>query len=150
VIAGKKATPYGAFLEREVVRLGLTERVVLTGEVSDGDRQWLYENCEAFAFPSLTEGFGFPVLEAMQCGKPVVMSRRTSLPEVAGDQGYFFDSFAATSMAAVYRDGVAAFAADPASPARARAHAARFSWAETARGYLGVYAGVLRSRKQAA
>ena len=150
VIAGKKATPYGAFLEREVVRLGLSERVVLTGEVSDGDRQWLYENCEAFAFPSLTEGFGFPVLEAMQCGKPVVMSRRTSLPEVAGDQGYFFDSFAAANMAAVYRDGVAAFAADPASPARARAHAARFSWAETARGYLGVYAGVLRSRQQAA
>jgi len=101
VIAGKKTTPYGEFLEREVVQRGLSGRVILQGEVSDGDRQWLYEHCEAFLFPSLTEGFGFPVLEAMQCGKPVFLSRRTSLPEVAGDLGFYFDGY---EPAAVYAD----------------------------------------------
>jgi len=83
VIAGKKATPYGAAIDREIARRGLGDRVKMRGEVSDGDRQWLYEHCEAFLFPSLAEEFGFPVLEAMQCGKPVFLSRAT-LPESTG------------------------------------------------------------------
>jgi glycosyltransferase involved in cell wall biosynthesis len=112
----------------------------MTGQVSDGDRQWLYEQCEAFVFPSLTEGFGFPVLEAMQCGKPVFMSRRTSLPEVGGSLGFYWDSFGAEHMAAVFRAGMAAVAG---MPGLARAHAAEFSWENAARGYLGVYRSVL-------
>ena len=91
VIAGKKATPYGAPIEQTILGRGLESRVFMPGEVSDGDRQWLYENCEAFFFPSLAEGFGFTVLEAMHCGKPVFMSRCTSLPEIAGEHGCFFD-----------------------------------------------------------
>ena len=143
VIAGKKTTPYGEFLEREVTQRGLTGRVILPGEVSDGDRQWLYEHCEAFLFPSLTEGFGFPVLEAMQCGKPVFLSRRTSLPEIAGDMGYYFDGYEPSELAAVYRDGMARYQADPAFATRLKDHAASFSWAATARGYCDVYAGLV-------
>jgi len=143
VIAGKKTTPYGEHLEREVARLGLAERVILPGEVSDGDRQWLYEHCEAFLFPSLTEGFGFPVLEAMQCGKPVFLSRRTSLPEIAGDLGFYFDGYEPEKLAAVYREGMARYQADPALATRLQEHAAGFSWAATARGYAEVYTGIL-------
>jgi glycosyltransferase involved in cell wall biosynthesis len=143
VIAGKKTTPYGEFLEREVAKRGLAGRVILPGEVSDGDRQWLYEQCEAFLFPSLTEGFGFPVLEAMQCGKPVFLSRRTSLPEIAGDMGFYFDRYEPAELAAVYRDGLTRCRADAAFAPRLKAHAAGFSWAATARGYAEVYAGVL-------
>lgn len=139
VVAGKKATPYGEFLEREVARKGLVDRVILPGEVSDADRQWLYEHCEAFLFPSLTEGFGFPVLEAMQCGKPVFVSRRTSLPEIASSHGFYFDAFDAASMAAAYWAGMAAFRADTGFAAKAQAHAAGFVWAETARGYVRLY-----------
>jgi len=143
VIAGKKTTPYGEHLEREVGRLGLAERVILPGEVSDGDRQWLYEHCEAFLFPSLTEGFGFPVLEAMQCGRPVFLSRRTSLPEIAGDLGFYFDGYEPAKLAAVYRDGLTRYQADPAFAMRLKDHAAGFSWGATARGYAEVYAGIL-------
>jgi len=143
VVAGKVATPYGAFLREEVARRGLGERVVLPGEVSDGDRQWLYENCEAFLFPSLAEGFGFPVLEAMQCGKPVFMSRATSLPEIAGDRGFFFDSYEGESLAAVYRAGMAEAARDPQFACRARAHADSFSWQATGRGYARIYGHLL-------
>jgi glycosyltransferase involved in cell wall biosynthesis len=121
----------------------LGERVILPGEVSDGDRQWLYEQCEAFLFPSLTEGFGFPVLEAMQCGKPVFVSRRTSLPEVAGDLGCYFDGYEPEALERAYRAGMARHRADPDMPRRLRAHAASFSWAATARGYADVYAGVV-------
>ena len=145
VIAGKKATPYGAFLEREVTRRGLEGRVTMPGEVSDGDRQWLYEHCAAFLFPSLTEGFGLPVLEAMQSGRPVFLSRATSLPEVAGPHGFYFDSFAAAAMAAVLEDGLRRFDADAAAGARLRRHAAGFSWAATAEGYARVYEQVIRA-----
>ena len=143
VIAGKKATPYGRFLEGEVARRGLGGRVILPGEVSDGDRQWLYEHCEAFLFPSLTEGFGLPVLEAMQCGRPVFVSRTTSLPEIAGGHGFYFDSYAADAMAAVLRDGLERFRGDPAAGERLRRHAAGFSWAATAAGYARVYERVI-------
>ena len=143
VIAGKKTTSYGEHLEREVVRRGLTERVILPGEVSDGDRQWLYEHCEAFLFPSLTEGFGLPVLEAMQCGKPVFLSRRTSLPEVAGELGFYFDAYDPAALAAVYRLGMATAQADPGFASRLKAHAAGFSWAATGKGYAAVYTAVI-------
>jgi len=143
VIAGKKTTPYGEFLEREVARRGLGGRVILPGEVSDEDRQWLYEHCEAFLFPSLTEGFGFPVLEAMQCGRPVFVSRRTSLPEVAGDLATYFDGYEPAALAAAYREGLARHRADPAAADRLKAHAAGFSWAATARRYADVYARVI-------
>jgi glycosyltransferase involved in cell wall biosynthesis len=143
VVAGKKETPYGEFLEREIGRLRLADRVILPGQVSDAHRQWLYEHCEAFLFPSLTEGFGFPVLEAMQCGKPVFTSRKTSLPEIVGDHGFYFDSYDAASMAEVFRGGMARFAADPTMAAAARAHAADFSWAKTVEGYVRVYEEVI-------
>lgn len=143
VIGGKKATPYGDYLEREVAARRLGDRVALPGEVSDADRQWLYENCEAFLFPSLTEGFGFPVLEAMLCGKPVFMSRRTSLPEIAGDHGYFFDAYDGDALAAAYWSGMGRYHSDPAAAERAREHARSFSWERMARGYAAVYAGLL-------
>ena len=143
VIAGKKATHYGEFVEREVSRRGLHNRVVMPGELSDGDRQWLYEQCDAFLFPSLTEGFGFPVLEAMQCGKPVFMSRKTSLPEIAGDCGYFFESYGAAEMTAVFRDGMEHWAADPTLPSRCRRHAGSFSWRASAERYATIYESVL-------
>jgi glycosyltransferase involved in cell wall biosynthesis len=139
VIAGKKATPYGDFLGREVSRRRLEGSVVLPGEVNDKTRQWLYENCEAFFFPSLTEGFGFPVLEAMHAGRPVFMARTTCLPEIAGDHGFYLDSFEPSAMAATFAAGMAAFIADPSFAPRAKAHAATYSWSATARGYARIY-----------
>jgi glycosyltransferase involved in cell wall biosynthesis len=143
VIAGKKDTPYGAVVAEDVARHGLGDRVLLPGMVSDADRQWLYEQCAVFLFPSLTEGFGFPVLEAMQCGKPVVMSRRTSLPEIAGDEGFFFDSYQPEAMASVVETARTHFATDPQAADRCRRHAAAFSWRATAEGYAAVYASLL-------
>jgi glycosyltransferase involved in cell wall biosynthesis len=143
VLAGKKTTPYGELLERQIAARGLRGRVVMPGEITDGERQWLYEHCDAFLFPSLGEGFGLPVLEAMQAGKPVFVSRLTSLPELVDDAGFYFDSFAGPAMAAAIEAGVGRWADDEAAPARARARAAAFSWRATAQGYAGLYQSLL-------
>ena len=143
VIAGKKATDYGAFLERRVAELGLEGRVILPGEISDAERQWLYEACEAFLFPSLSEGFGLPVVEAMQCGRPVFLSRSTSLPEVGGPLSFYWDSYEPEAMLQVFQQGLRTFQRDPQYSQKLQQHAAQFSWTNAARGYLQVYEDVL-------
>jgi len=79
------------------------------------------------------------VLEAMASGRPVFVSRRSSLPEITGDHGFYFDSFAPAAMAAVLRDGLARTAADPGFVDRAVAHARTFTWTEAARRYASLY-----------
>jgi glycosyltransferase involved in cell wall biosynthesis len=91
VLAGKKDLNYARHEER-VAREGI-QNVVFTGFVSEGQLRWLYENCAAYVFPSLSEGFGLPGLEAMAHGAPVVSSSATCLPEVYGDAAEYFDPF---------------------------------------------------------
>jgi glycosyltransferase involved in cell wall biosynthesis len=90
VLAGQKGWHYEEIFA-EVRKLGLTERVVLTGYLPDADLGGLLSGALAFVFPSLYEGFGLPVLEAMACGTPVICSRVSSLPEVAGDAALLVD-----------------------------------------------------------
>ena len=71
-------------VQRKVEQLQLSEDVLFAGRVPDEDLPALYSGADCFLMPSLYEGFGIPVLEAMACGTPVVCSRASSLPEVAG------------------------------------------------------------------
>ena len=89
VLAGKRDTLFKRH-ERDVERLGIPD-VHFTGKVSDGQLRWLYEHTAAYIFPSLSEGFGLPGLEAMAHGAPVVSSSATSLPEIYGDAARYFD-----------------------------------------------------------
>ena len=84
VIAGRKGWRYRAIFEH-LGTLGLEEKVIFTGFVPDDNLPALYSNAVAFVFPSLYEGFGLPILEAMACGTPVVSSNTSSLPEAAGE-----------------------------------------------------------------
>ncbi len=90
VLAGQKGWLYEEIFGR-VRRLGLTDRVVFTGYLPGADLPALLSGALAFVFPSLHEGFGLPVLEAMSCGTPVVCSDASSLPEVAGDAALLVD-----------------------------------------------------------
>ncbi len=146
VIAGRKSTPYGQLLENRIQETRIADRVIMPGEISDGDRQWLYEHCEAFLFPSLTEGFGFPVLEAMQCGKPVFMSRKTSLPEIGGDCGFYFDAYDGHHLAEVFAAGMARFHGDATFPGRCRRQAGLFTWRNAAEKYADLYAAICQGR----
>ena len=82
-------------LYRKVKELKLEQQVIFTGFVPDEDLPLLYTEAEAFVFPSIYEGFGLPVLEAMACGTPVVTSKVSSLPEIAGDAGILVDPYQA-------------------------------------------------------
>ena len=83
---------------------GHPSRIKVTGFVSREDLLGLYQIADAFVFPSLFEGFGIPALEAMECGCPVVASRSTSLPEVMGQAGEFFDATDADDIARALKE----------------------------------------------
>jgi glycosyltransferase involved in cell wall biosynthesis len=111
---------------------GLGEDAVRTGFVPDDVLALLYRRCALFAYPSLGEGFGLPVLEAMAAGAPVLTSDRSSLPEVGGDAAAYCDPSDVASIAAALE----ALLRDPARRARMAAagplRAAAFSWDHTA------------------
>jgi glycosyltransferase involved in cell wall biosynthesis len=90
VLAGQRGWLYHEIFA-EVRRLALEDRVILTGYVPDTHLAALLSGASAFVYPSLHEGFGLPVLEAMACGAPVVCSNTSSLPEVAGDAALLVD-----------------------------------------------------------
>ncbi len=138
-LAGYDRHDYAGEIQSEVARRSLSDRVKLLGEVSDAEREWLYRHCRALVFPSLTEGFGLPVLEAMQAGKPAFVSRATSLPEVAGELGWYWDEFGPEAMAKVVRQGLAAADSDSRLERRFKEHAARYSWRRAAESYAEWY-----------
>ncbi len=99
VIVGSRGWLYDE-IEETISDLRLEGRVHLTGFVKDRDLPYIYSAAEAFAFPSLYEGFGIPVLEAMACGTPVVTSSVSSMPEVAGDAALLVDPYDVEALAA--------------------------------------------------
>lgn len=143
VIAGDRRGKYGHWIEWHAGRLGIADRILLTDVVSDAERCWLYRNAEALLFPSLTEGFGLPVAEAMSQGKPVFLSDCTSLPEVAGGEGFYWTDYDPDRMAQVFHDGMETYRSDDAFPDRLRARAARFTWDRAATAYHDLYREVL-------
>jgi glycosyltransferase involved in cell wall biosynthesis len=123
--------------------LGLGERVRFLGPVPDPDLPTLYSAARVFAFPSLYEGFGLPVLEAMRCGVPVVTSASSSLPEVVADAGLTVDptdvAAIADALARVLDDG----ALHDDLSRRAVARAAEFTWHRAAAAHRALYRRLL-------
>jgi glycosyltransferase involved in cell wall biosynthesis len=138
VLAGKKGWMYEAIFAR-VQALGLVDRVRFLGHVPLDHLIGLYSGAAAFAYPSRYEGFGLPVLEAMQCGAPVVTSNVSSMPEVVGDAAILVDPDDARVVASALRrlldDPVAAAGLGRRGIERARS----FSWERCARETLQVY-----------
>jgi glycosyltransferase involved in cell wall biosynthesis len=126
-------------LSAELSRRGLRKDVLLLGYVDDASLQWLYENCFGFAYVSLLEGFGMPVLEAMSCGAAVITSNTTSLPEVTGDAAISVDPYDTdaiySAMLSVQRGEVDRSVLRQRSYARA----AQFSWTKTALEVKSIY-----------
>ena len=124
---------------------GLEGAVRFLGDVSDDWLPWLYNGAELFVFPSLYEGFGLPVLEAMACGLPVACSNRSSLPEIVGAAAVTFDPMSVEEMAA----GLHGLLVDADERSRRAAlslqEATRFSWQRTAIQTMEAYRQVVHS-----
>jgi glycosyltransferase involved in cell wall biosynthesis len=128
-------------VRRSVVALpaGVRERVLVPGAVSAGEKAWLLANAEVLAYPSLDEGFGFPLLEAQAAGLPIVATAAGSIPEVAGDGASLVpvgdtDALAAALVRAVTDDEHRRSLADAG-----RANVERFDWARTASAFVALY-----------
>ncbi|MCC9609589.1 glycosyltransferase family 4 protein [Blastopirellula sp. JC732] len=153
ILAGIKTDAYAGEIEAQVRAKGLSDRFLLPGPVSDGEREWLYQNCSAFLFPSITEGFGLPPIEAMLGGKPTFLSRRTSLPEIGGQLAFYWDAFDGDHLYQRFADGMRRFSQDPLYGERLKAHAGQFCWRTAARQYVDLYeaiGGVERPRVSSA
>ncbi|HWS89123.1 MAG TPA: glycosyltransferase family 1 protein [Pyrinomonadaceae bacterium] len=147
VVAGGRGWLTGPLFEA-IERSPAKARVVLAGYVSDERLRALYSACAAFVYPSLYEGFGLPPLEAMSCGAPVVAGSTPAVAEVTAGAARLFDPRDHTQLTRalleLLDDGAARRALSEAGLSRA----AQFSWHNTARATLDVYAEALKRSKR--
>ena len=113
------------------------DAIVFKGFVGDDDLAELMCGATAFVYPSLYEGFGLPVVEAMSLGKPVFLSNLTSLPEVGGVDAHYWKSFDPQSMIAVFENGMRDFNEEKSK--RSIEWSKQFSWENATQAYLKLY-----------
>lgn len=130
-------------LKSQIQQLGLTNRVHLPGYVSDHVLRHLYCNATAFVYPSLFEGFGLTILEAMASGCPVITSNTSSLPEVAGDAGVLIDPTQSKEIADAMMTLYENEEVHQEFRKKGIQHARSFTWENCAQGVLQVYKEVL-------
>lgn len=110
-IAGKDSTKYADLIKERIEKENI-KNVVLSGIISNEERIWLYAHCEAFLFPSLFEGFGLPIIEALSFGKAVFSSQETSLKEIGGNHVFFWNDFEAENMKKIITDNLESYYLD--------------------------------------
>jgi glycosyltransferase involved in cell wall biosynthesis len=121
----------------------LQDRVRFTGYVPEAVLPDLYAGARLFVYPSLSEGFGLPVLEALACAAPVVTGNSSSLPEVAGDAALLVDASSASELTRAMRQVLESKKLRDELRAKGPKQAAKFSWERTAQQTLAVYESVL-------
>jgi glycosyltransferase involved in cell wall biosynthesis len=139
------ATRWDDDLAAHVRRRGMDQRVRFLGWVGDAELEGLYAAATCLAFPSLAEGFGLPVLEAMARGLPVACSNATSLPEVAGGAALYFDPLDVPAMTGAIERLLVDVELRQQLAAAGRDQAARFTWQRTAEGTVRAYERALAS-----
>ncbi|HEX9077675.1 MAG TPA: glycosyltransferase family 1 protein, partial [Anaerolineae bacterium] len=138
VIAGRKGWMYDELFQA-VQSLNLTDRVIFTGYMPEQDLPLLYNVADVFVYPSLYEGFGLPVLEAMACGIPVVTTNVSSMPEITGDAGVLVDPYDVDYMADAIRRVVVDREIHAELECKGLERARMFSWERTAKETVAVY-----------
>lgn len=143
VVVGNLESHYVKTISDNIAKWGLSN-VTMINYVSLEDKAELFRRCKALVFPSLCEGFGLPPVEAMHFGKPVFLSRLTSLPEIGGENAFYFDDLTPNAMAEVVDDKLKCFYSDSVANAAAmRERAKMFSWSSCVDGYVKLYLKLL-------
>jgi glycosyltransferase involved in cell wall biosynthesis len=141
-LGGKTTSNYKALAEK--VAMKNIQNVVFTDFVSEGQLRWMYENCVAYVFPSLSEGFGLPGLEAMIHGAPVISSNATCLPEVYGDAAYYFYPYHTKEIANAIEEIVKNQKLREELVAKGKDQVKKYSWQKMAEQTIDVYKKVLK------
>jgi glycosyltransferase involved in cell wall biosynthesis len=142
VIAGNKTNSYAQDILNQAEQLSIAHKIILLGAVTENEKLWLYQHCKAFVFPSLAEGFGLPVIEAMSVGKPVFLSNKTSLPEVGGKLAYYWENFESAYLVEVFKKGLLDYEMNSSRKEELITWSAQFNWQKTANDYLDFYTEV--------
>lgn len=129
---------YVAELHQKIATLKLTN-VHIPGPISSAEKIWLYQHAEAFLFPSMFEGFGLPVIEAMQFGTPVFTSNMTSLPEVAGEHAIIWENFDPDYMTATLLGNLPRLHNDAVRREQMIAYATSFNLEKNIQQYVSLY-----------
>ena len=140
VVAGGRKRPDAEALEQRIRAAGVAERAHVPGAVSEGEKGWLLRHCDGLVFPSLREGFGMPLAEAMHFGKPVFCLKNTALPEVGGDAAHYWQNCQPEHMARVVRENLTP---NPRAEKKRREWAAQFSWKKNAEQHVRLYREIL-------
>lgn len=127
---------------RKIIADSGLRNIVIYTNITDSQKAWCMANCKAFIFPSLTEGFGLPPVEAMYFGKPVFLSNLTVLPEIGGDAAYYFENFDPENMRNVFLKGMLDYISCNRKE-KIMAHANLFSWDAAFDSYLKLYFDLL-------
>jgi glycosyltransferase involved in cell wall biosynthesis len=147
VVAGKKGWHFDGIFAT-AAELGLKDRVRFAGYIDETDKPAVMRGALLFVYPSLHEGFGIPVLEAMASGVPTIAGNRTSIPEIAGDGALLVNPESETELA----DALECLYTDPDAreqlAARGLAQATRFSWTKTAQDTAAIYRRVARQQRR--
>lgn len=137
IIAGNNQSEYAQKMKSMINEKGLSNQVFLFGEISEYEKNWMYKNCEAFVFPSLSEGFGLPVIESFYYGKPTIISNKSSLPEIGKEYADYFQNFEPESMASAVSHAITSHT--PETGTKQNKYALSFSWEKSAEEYLKFY-----------
>jgi len=140
IIAGNYNTPYGKQVKDLINQQGLQDRVHLVGIIPEEEKQWYLQHCAAFVFPSITEGFGMPVVEAMLHGKKCILSNESSLPEIGQDKAYYFKDLELDQMVNAVEE---ALSDDNFDAQAVIVHAKQFTWERNVEETMGVYRKVM-------
>ncbi len=145
VLGGKKDALYAQH-EKHVKQMGLSKCVVFTDFVTEPQLKWLYQNCQAYVFPSLSEGFGLPGLEAMMHRAPVAASEATCLPEIYNSAAQYFNPLDPYDMARTIGEILTNKRLRTEMIIAGHKQADKYSWARMAEQTLKVYEKALSSK----
>ncbi len=144
VMLGQHQTPAGEEFLQKVRERNLESRIHLRGIVSDEDKYWYYKNSRAVLFPSISEGMGYPPLEAMQARKPVFVFRKSAVPEVCGPHALYWSSNDAQIMASETIEKLKEYDSHPNMAEAAYAHGMSFGWDPVVEKYLQLFRDFLK------
>jgi len=139
LIAGRPDDPdYVHYIKSTARKLGVEDKVNLLGPITEKEKSWYYEHCYAFTFPSISEGFGLPVTEAMSVGKPLFLSNKTSLPEIAKDVAFYFSDFSEQQMQKTFINGMKTYELKNMKE-KIKKRSTEFCWQKAAAQYVDLY-----------
>ena len=140
ILAGKGSDDYVAFLNELIIKNDLKDRVVLKGIVSEEEKIKLLNNCYAFVFPSSREGFGLPVVEALNFNIPMFLYNKTSLPEIGGNASFYWDNLDSEYMATTVLEKLNYFEKNKDEMLnKISSQLAKFNWNKAAIQYEEIY-----------